>query len=674
MSGSGFRADIQGLRAIAVMSVVLFHVWPSLLPGGFVGVDVFFVISGFLITGHLFREAEQTGTISLLRFYDRRIRRLLPAACTVLVAVAVATLIILPQGLWEETAWNIVASALYFENWHLASLAVDYLASESDPSPVQHYWSLSVEEQFYIGWPLLVIAACRVKTDRWGLRSRLIAVLSIMTALSLAASVWITATDPEAAYFVTQTRIWQLGAGGLLALGAPGLGEGKRRVAGFAGVLMIVASAFLMSSKTAFPGYAALVPTLGAVLVLLSGESKSALSVYSLLRAKPLQFLGDTSYSIYLWHWPLIIFYQQIFPGRLSPVEGTVIIAVTILAAYLSRELIERPFLNKGPLTSLKDYMPWKTVMAGGASTAMCAMIAGTMVMFVQAQDAGFVEGITADKNYPGPAVLLSGAKAPRDVAMVPSPTALKKDKPQAYEDGCHPAQRASSVPRQCVYGDPDSEFHVILAGDSHAAQWLPAMEQVAKANGWKLTLATRSACMPVPFMTGDNDVETKVLCSEWGKQVLDQIERDPPKMIIWSNFRGQRIWPTGDKASDKQATGDAIAELWTGWRKRGISVVAIADTPYFGRDPSKCTSTPDRCVAKRKKALQADPVGMAHEREPEVPLIDMNDALCDRKVCPAIIGNVVAWRDRHHITATYSRMLAQTLAQRLAKATAPAS
>lgn len=668
MGSSEFRADIQGLRAIAVVSVLLFHIWPSKVPGGFVGVDVFFVISGFLITGHLCREAEKTGSVSLLRFYDRRIRRLMPAASVVLMAAAVATLFVLPQGSWEETGWNIVASALYFENWHLAALAVDYLASENDPSPVQHFWSLSVEEQFYVFWPLLIIAASWAKPARLGLRTLLIAVLGLIAASSFASSVWLTRTNPEAAYFVTQTRIWELGIGGLIALGAPAFSETTRRLMGGVGVLVITAAVFLMSSKTPFPGYAALAPTIGATLVLLSGDSRATPSVYSLLKARPFQFLGDISYSLYLWHWPLIIFYQSLFPGHLSLVEGTTIIVASVIAAYLSREFIEMPFLQ-GRWSSSSSPAPWKTVISGGASMGVCAATAAAMVFFVEGQSVSFAENISANQSYPGPAAILSGAKTPKNVAVIPSPAVLKHDKPQAYADGCHPNQSAPSTPRGCVYGNPDSDYHVILAGDSHAAQWLPAMEEVAKANGWKLTLATRSACIPAPFMTGDKDVDERVRCGEWGREVLARIERDPPKMILWASSRHQRIWPNGDKAADKEATGEAIGMLWREWRKRDIEVVAIAETPFFGRNPAKCISTPKKCAANRRKALDSEPVGMAQERVPEVPLIDMNDALCNDKVCPAVIGNVVVWRDRHHMTATYSRMLAPTLEQRLAKA-----
>jgi peptidoglycan/LPS O-acetylase OafA/YrhL len=212
------RSDIQGLRAIAVLAVLLSHIWPSLIPGGFVGVDVFFVISDYLITGSLFHELQRTGHIALSQFYVRRMKRLLPAATLVLIVVSILTICLLPPSRWEETAVEILASAFYLENWRLAWLGVDYLGAENTASPVQHFWSLSIEEQFYIFWPLVMIAAGVAARRFVDLRTALAIPLLLIVTMSFSASVLLTETRPEAAYFLTYTRIWQLGLGGVLAI------------------------------------------------------------------------------------------------------------------------------------------------------------------------------------------------------------------------------------------------------------------------------------------------------------------------------------------------------------------------------------------------------------------------------------------------------------------------
>ena len=300
---TGFRPDIQGLRAVAVIAVLLFHVWPDVVPGGFIGVDVFFVISGFLITGLLLREIESSGSISLLRFYERRVRRLLPAAVFVLLVVALATPL-LPEVRWAETAVAIAASALYVENWHLAWLAVDYFGAEEPASPVQHYWSLSIEEQFYVVWPLVMIgvASFALHTAH-DLRKCLFIALAGISAGSLAASIALTDATPETAYFITHTRIWELGLGGLLAF-APPLAWSRRgnELARAAGIAAILIACFAFSPGTAFPGFAAILPTAGAALMILAGPANGGWSTERLLALRPMQYLGDTSYSIYLWH------------------------------------------------------------------------------------------------------------------------------------------------------------------------------------------------------------------------------------------------------------------------------------------------------------------------------------------------------------------------------------
>src|SRR4051794_20249721 len=306
-----WRPEIQALRALAVSLVIAAHIWPDLVPGGYVGVDVFFAVSGFLITSMLVEELVGSGRIALTAFWARRARRILPAALVTLLACAVGTMLLVPTHRWDAFLTEIATSAAYVENWQLAHAAVDYFAKADGISPVQHYWSLSVEEQFYLVWPLLLLAAVGVTHGR-SARVRLgalAAAMGVLTAASLAWSILHTPADPEAAYFVTPTRAWEFGAGGVLAL-LPQLGRSPaaaRAALSWLGLVAIVVAGFAYGPQTIFPGSAALLPVLGALAVIRAGAPYHRLAPTRLLSRPAIQRTGDLSYSLYLWHWPLLV-------------------------------------------------------------------------------------------------------------------------------------------------------------------------------------------------------------------------------------------------------------------------------------------------------------------------------------------------------------------------------
>ncbi|MDO9354042.1 MAG: acyltransferase, partial [Solirubrobacteraceae bacterium] len=302
------RAEIQALRALAVGVVILGHSWPQAFSGGFVGVDVFFVISGFLITGHLVREVQRSDRISLIGFWARRVRRILPAAMLVLAVVIVATLAVVPESRWDTFLHEMRASGLYVQNWQLAGSATDYFAAaEGTQSPVQHYWSLSVEEQFYLVWPLLLGGAALFLRGPYR-RPGLVMLMGGVAAVSLAYSIAETSSDPAAAYFVTPTRVWEFALGGLLSLLPVAAGHERRRaVVSWVGLLAIAVAVARYDDATAFPGYAALLPVLGTVAVVWAGLPRAPWSPSRLMAARPVQVVGGVSYSLYLWHWPLLI-------------------------------------------------------------------------------------------------------------------------------------------------------------------------------------------------------------------------------------------------------------------------------------------------------------------------------------------------------------------------------
>src|SRR4051812_43798713 len=343
----GFRGDIQGLRALAVLLVLFWHARIPGVTGGFVGVDVFFVISGFLITGMLVGRLRRTGRLSLVDFYARRVRRLLPAAGLVLAVTLVLTALFLPRLRWTSTAWDVLAANLYSVNWRLAGQATDYLAQGSAPSAVQHYWSLSVEEQFYLVWPLLLIFAAfwaRRRRQRLGLALGL--TMAAVLVVSLGWSIYLTRVDPSRAYFVTTTRMWELALGGLVAVAMAQLARLPKYAGatlGWLGLGAIAVSALTFSGGTAFPGSAALLPTVGAAAILASGGGRGGrLGPALLFDTAPLRVIGAWSYSIYLWHWPLLVIAQTRF-GPLPVPAQMAIAAFSFLPAWLTYRYVENP-------------------------------------------------------------------------------------------------------------------------------------------------------------------------------------------------------------------------------------------------------------------------------------------------------------------------------------------
>ncbi|MES2170923.1 MAG: acyltransferase, partial [Actinomycetota bacterium] len=347
-ASSRARPDIQTLRAIAVLAVLAYHLFPAQISGGFVGVDVFFAISGYLIIGHLLRGLQSRGRVGLADFWARRARRLLPASLLVLVASGVATVLLVPQVLWSEWFKELTASAAYVQNWLLSINAVDYLGADSGPSPSQHYWSLSVEEQLYIIWPLVlvIIVALAGRTRTRAINLTIGVVLVAATVASFIYSVWDVAVDPAAAYFVTPARAWEFGAGGLLAYFAwlPGRGRLHLRTAAvWLGLAMILLSVLLYTAKTPFPGATALVPVIGTLLVIWADQPGTRWSPRVVLSIRPVIWIGDISYSLYLWHWPLIILIPAATGRDLSTLERFGIVLVSIVLAWFTKRFVEDP-------------------------------------------------------------------------------------------------------------------------------------------------------------------------------------------------------------------------------------------------------------------------------------------------------------------------------------------
>jgi peptidoglycan/LPS O-acetylase OafA/YrhL len=558
---AGHRTDIQVLRGIAVLAVLLYHLWPASFPGGYVGVDVFFVISGFLITDHILREIESTGRLRLGRFWARRARRLLPSALLVAAASIAGTLLFAPTTYWPQFLKEIAASVLYVENWALALDAVDYLAAENAASPVQHYWTLSVEEQFYLVWPLLAVGVTLFATR---VEAKLRVVLGLAVGLILGVSlVWsaiLVSSGSSFSYFGTHVRAWEFATGALLAIGAARLGLARRvpRAVSWAGVTMVLASVMVFSSSTPFPGFAALLPVVGAALVVAADSDGTAWSVGAVGRSAGAEWLGDISYAAYLWHWPLIIFAAYARGTHPGTRLLLVILALTGLLAWLTTRLVEEP-LRRTPLRTRRDVALTLTV----ALIAMAATAGPALVLWrtqVAAAAAEVDRAIEAAGSRAGARVNQDecAAEEPPE-ELLPDPGSAVSDTGVVYPEGCITATGGEEI-RDCTYGVPDAELRVALIGDSHATTWFPALEVIARERGWRLDTFLKSACPESAAVKQNDVVEAFESCQVWNAEMATGKHIERPYDLVFVAY---------------SAGGDSY--LWTGSSRHGRSTSTAA-------------------------------------------------------------------------------------------------
>ncbi|GGB45157.1 acyltransferase [Flexivirga endophytica] len=679
-SARGFRPDIQGLRTIAVLLVVIYHVWPNRLTGGFAGVDVFFVISGFLMTAVLLKSPPRSGR-DFAGFWARRIRRLVPAALVVLLATGVATRLIAPSTMWIGTARETIASIFYVENWVLAGNSVNYLAEDSAPSPLQHYWSLSVEEQFYIVWPFLMAFA-----TWWAYRKatsssataratvRLMTVLGAVFVASLVYSIRYTATNPSGAYFVTPTRVWELALGGMVAI-LPVTFVGRlplwaRTALSWLGIAAILITGFMYVGSMPFPGYSALLPTVGTALVL-GCSPKDTTLLGQLLGLRPVQFLGDISYSLYLVHWPVIALLPYV-SGHLGLLDRCAALVGSVVLAALFKKYVEDVFRQKRtPRVLANTYRYGAVAMAALALAAGGWWWAGNV--HIQAEQRSAEAAISDAGPCFGAASMAKGFRAcPQDPAAtpVPSPDAAKDDKEVAYADGCW-AYRPFTKRPKCHYGN--GSIKVALVGNSHAGHWQPALNELAKKNNWSITTYLVSQCAPSDTRQKFDTKEMTDNCQAYGKWVLDQTAHGQYDLIISSNresvqAEGKNDWPSSEKAARA-----GFHTYLKKWAADGTPIVLIHDLPYPGntmQNVPDCLAEHagenDKCAGTPSSWKWYYPYTAAAAGVKGVHTIDLTKYFCTATTCPAVIGGVTVYFDASHMTATYARTLTPYLEQKL--------
>ena len=671
--GRGFRPDVEGLRAVAILAVLLCHAGIPFLAGGYVGVDVFFVISGFLITRLLLGEMEGRGTVSLRGFYARRAKRLLPLSALLLAAVGVLSLLIFSPLRATETSGDIVSSALYVGNWHFAAQSVDYFAQGLEPSPVLHLWSLAIEEQFYLVWPALMLAVTWW-FRRSGRRVRPVLILTVILvfAASLTAGILLTDQTPAAAYFSTFGRAWELALGAMLALlGVVKLPRHAAAAIGWLGLAAIVYATFAFDATTPFPGVAALVPTLGAAALILAGCSIYAQRAGApawVLSLRPVRHIGRVSYSWYLWHWPFLIFAAALF-GPLSVAAGLAVVAVSWLPAVASHALVEDPVRRARSLARL----PNRAILVGAACTAI-AVFSGVLVSSLQPSfhtaAVSDVKGAAALPEQPEPQQTAS--------AVRPNPLRARADRSRAFYDGCLVGIEGTNSNR-CLYGDPNGKRTLILFGDSHAMQYFPPLEAVADAHHWRLIALTKAECTPgevkIRSMVADREYSQ---CDVWRESALKRIEEGGKSVtVVMSGDTAYTAYGENGEELSGNANAEALQSGYETTLKRiqaaGPETVVIRDTPASANDVPSCVSEDlqhlQACAFKEPREWDRDFDQRAAEGTPGAHLIDLTAEICPGELCRAVIGNALVYRDKSHLTATFARTLVPWIETGLAEA-----
>ena len=663
-----FLPEIQVLRAVAVMLVVLYHYWPDTLTGGYVGVDAFFVISGYLITSHLIREVERTGSLKLWAFYARRARRLLPASIFVLLFAALGTFLLLPTDLWASTAHELTASGFYVQNLWLASKAVTYSASHDVASPVLHYWSLSAEEQFYLVWPSLIIISLLVarKWLRGHTTTTIGFTLLLVTLSSFAISVWATQTHRAAAYFITPTRAWEFGAGALVVLlmrtWAPSLT--LSRVLRWLGMTGLLASAWLFSNATPFPGYAAALPVIATAAVIVAGDTGRADPSDRVFRLRPVQWLGDVSYSVYLWHWPLMVFAPYVLGHNLRTPELLALLLLCLVVSGLSKRFVEDAMRFWPRLTRT----PRATLLAAGAGMLVIALVSGTQVFAagVQEQRTAALLADVSDNPCFGAPAMENRAKCPEALTARPVAGVTKADAPWAPQAGCH-ATGSNPPSLTCFWGTGKPSRVVALVGDSHAEHWRGALHRIAQAKNWQIIEMYSSGCpasdaRSVIFERRTRDGE---LCRTWTAKATTALKALAPNDIITTAYVQENVF---DPADSGPAGFERVWREWLTFAR--VTVLRDIPTTANHNGPQCLAVNADKQLAcsnpRAKVLIDDDMVRAARMMRHEVSLVDLSDYFCDDKRCYAVIGGASVYYDYDHMSLQFSASLATPLLRQL--------
>lgn len=604
--------QIQALRAVAAVLVVIYHA--KVTSGGYIGVDIFYVISGFLITGLLLRELDGTGSLALKAFYLRRVKRLLPASFFVLFVTAIVAWTVYPTTLRHGLGKDVAAAGAYVSNYLFALWQMDYQNLNATPPVVIHYWSLAVEEQFYLFWPFIILALYR-----FGARRAVFIGVAAITIASFLLSLFLTPREPIWSFYSLPTRAWELGIGALLLFIPKRIRFSSNY--GWAALALILYGTLTFTDKTPFPGTAALVPVIGTAFAIASLNNwPRAMNRFGNL--KIVQWLGEISYPLYLWHWPVLVIPSVAWGRSLVAYELLICVLLTALLADLTHRFIEDPIRYSKPHPKL-------VIKSGAAATAASLIMGATIYL-------SFNDEIKLDngRSY--------------------SVSELIK-RPVIYDDNCH-VNNGETVSPECTYGDRGAKRKIVLFGDSHAAQWFPALERLANENNFELISLTKSACPGPAVEKVDSGEYKNADCFAWRDNSLERIAKLKPYAVIFSGFQHFQV-PDGYSSR---------REWWQAGQKRTLNslrgnathIVYITDTPHPQQDIPACLAggvISDCDDSERSEAISI----------PGLKAVNPTPWLCSDK-CSSVIKENVAYRDGSHISIAMSESLAKPLGQAL--------
>ena len=680
------------MRAVAVLAVVLYHTGVPGIPGGYVGVDVFFVISGFLITGLLWREASTTNTVRLCRFYGARARRLLPAAATVAIATAIAAAVALPPLQARSVFMDGIASALYVSNYWFALQGTDYLSSGASPSPFQHYWSLGVEEQFYLLWPALIIGtAWLVGRARRGAASSqtapYAAVLGLVGAASLTAAVLWTRMSPPWAFFSLPTRAFELAAGGLVALS---IRHWRRlpllpaAIAGWGGLALILLTCNQFGPGIPYPGTAALLPVLGTALVIGGGCVTGGMGPGRLLCRPAMRALGRVSYSWYLWHWPVLLLMPRLLgqPAGLPAKLAATVVSAGL--AVITLHLVENPgrfaaalrrsasasFALAGVATAttatacvlLLTVIPEPAGHGAAAPKANIVAVPPAAVPALDPWEAAIRQTFAQVRDAVAAAAALTAVPSNLNPSLANAPA----DKAAIFVNGCMRSWREVGQ-SECATGDTASPTTVALIGDSHAAMWDPAFQQVAQQRHWRLeTLAKVTCPLQELHITSPYLGREYTECEQWRGQIMARLQAEHPRLVVLSMSR--RYHTDFGFAAYDPAWIDTLTRTVARLRSTRAAVLVLGPVADPESSVPSCLSahldSATACAPARSVAVDCDGIAAEHAATAAGGghYADLTDLFCTPDRCPVIVGNTLVFRDDNHVTTEYVQLLAPVI------------
>lgn len=691
---SGFyRHDLDGLRGIAIALVAMFHVWFGRVSGG---VDVFLALSGFFFGGKLLRAAlNPASSLSPVPEVTRLVRRLLPALVVVLAGCAVLTILIQPETRWETFADQSLASLGYYQNWELAHSVADYLRAGEAVSPLQHIWSMSVQGQFYIAFLALVFGFAYLFRRRLGdrLRTAFVLLLSALTVASFVFAIFAQQANQATAYYSSFARAWELLLGVLAGALVPYVRWPMwlRTAVATIALAAVLSCGALIDGVRQFPGPWALVPVLATVLFILAGANRHASigdnlpAPNRLLAAGPLITLGAMAYSLYLWHWPLLIFWLSYTGHRHANfVEGTTVLLISGVLAYLTTRFVEDPLRRRTPVAAVDKIpaIPWRvrlrrpTIALGSVVALLGVTLTATAFTWrehvtVQRASGKELSGLNSH-DYPGARALVKHVRVPK-LRTRPTVLEAQQDFPPSTRDGCI-SDFANTDVINCTYGDKTATRTIALAGGSHAEHWLTALDLLGHTHHFKVVTYLKMGCAlsteAVPLVMGNNAPYPE--CHAWVPKAMAKVVADHPDYVFTTSTRPWNIKP-GDVMP-----GTYIG-IWQTFSDNNIPILAMRDTPWLVKDgqpfnPADCLAKGGNaisCGIKRSDVLaDHNPTLDFVGQFPLLKPLDMSDAVCGPDLCRAVEGNVLVYHDAHHLSATYVRTLTNELGRQIGAAT----